>query len=135
MLFIFIFMSDCCMFQNISKVIVSTEQTKKQTRRSRWCAENHRGLMLKFRGGHLGLWRAFLNQFWPNLVHTHKNSLLNKFCSLRSIQMSIFLELFQKNQYLTIYIHISKGRNSVKNCSIGHIFFYRFRTFQWSFFF
>ena len=34
---------------------------------------------------------------------------------------------------LTIYIHISKGRNSLKNCSIDQIFFYRFKTFQYFF--
>ena len=39
-----------------------------KTRRSRWCAENHRGRMFKcqktkFRGGHLGFLQAFLNQF------------------------------------------------------------------------
>ena len=56
------------------------------------------------------------------------------FCSLCSIQMLIFFELFKKNSFLTIYIHILKGRNSVKNCSIDQIFFYRFRTFQLSFF-
>ena len=37
--------------------------------------------------------------------------------------MSIFLELFQKNPFLTIYIHISKARNSLKSCSIHQIFF------------
>ena len=68
----------------------------------------------KFRGGHLGFLAPFLNQFWPNLV---------QFCSLHSIQISIFLELFKKNSFLTIYIHISKGRNSLKNCSIDQIFF------------
>ena len=58
---------------------------------------------------------------------------LRFFCSLRSIQMSIFLELFMKNSFLTIYIHISKGRNSVKKLSIDQFFFYRFKTFQLSF--
>ena len=50
--------------------------------------------------------------------------LLNKFGSLRSIQMSIFLELFQKKKhFFTIYIHISKGRKPLKSCSIAQIFF------------
>ena len=49
--------------------------------------------------------------------------------------MSIFLELFKRNSFLTIYIHISKSRNSVKKFSIDQIFFfYMFRTFQLSFF-
>ena len=41
---------------------------KKKTRRSRWCAGNHRGLLLKlnFVAAILDIWRAFLNQFWPN---------------------------------------------------------------------
>ena len=30
--------------------------------------------------------------------------------------MSIFLELFLKDSFLTICIHISKGRNSLNNC-------------------
>ena len=33
------------------------------------------------------------------------------------------LELFKKNSFLTIYIHFSKSRNSLKNCSIDQIFF------------
>ena len=33
---------------------------------------------------------------------------------------------------MTIYTHLSKDRNSLKNCSIDHILFYRFRTFQLS---
>ena len=37
--------------------------------------------------------------------------------------MSIFLELFPKKQFLTIYIHISKDLNTLKNCSIDLIFF------------
>ena len=53
----------------------------------------------------------------------NKHSLLNKFCSLRCIQMSIFLELFKKKTFLTIYVHYSKCRNSLKNCSIDQIFF------------
>ena len=51
------------------------------------------------------------------------NSLLNNFCSLCSIQISILLELFKKNWFLTIYTHFSKGRNSLKNCSILTKFF------------
>ena len=51
--------------------------------------------------------------------------------SLYRIQMSIFLELFKKN-FLTIYIHILKGLNSLKIYSIDQIFFYRFRRFHWS---
>ena len=104
----------------------------------------------KFRGGFL----TSISQSILTKLGTHiQNSLLNKLCSLRSIQMSIFLELFQKKTFLTIYIqkilcihiqsdfylcvvfkcqyfwsysikkslltiyiHISKGRNSVKNC-------------------
>ena len=37
--------------------------------------------------------------------------------------MSIFLKLFHKNPFFTIYIHISKDRNSLINCSIDQIFF------------
>ena len=62
------------------------------------------------------------------------NSLLNHFCSLCSIQMSIFLELFQKKLILTIYIHISKGRNSLKNCSIDQIFFLQVQDIPIKFF-
>ena len=49
-----------------------------KTRRSRWCVDNHPGLMLKwqkklnFVAAILYFWRAFLYQFWPNLVHTYK---------------------------------------------------------------
>ena len=39
------------------------------------------------------------------------------FLFLCSIQMSIFLELLKKNGFLIIYIQISKGNNSLKNCS------------------
>ena len=58
---------------------------------------------------------------------------INFCCSLRSIQMSIILDLLKKNSFLIISVNISKSRNSVKNCSIDQIFFYRFRTFHWSF--
>ena len=56
-----------------------TLQKINKTRRSRWCAGNHRGPMLKckkkkkqlnFVVAILNFWRAFLNQFWPNFVHT-----------------------------------------------------------------
>ena len=47
------------------------------------------------------------------------------FCSLRSIQMSIFLDLFKKNSFLTIYIHISKGRNF---CSYSRKTHFRFSS-------
>ena len=88
-------------------------------------------------------WHFNIRPGWFPAIHPDRlvrpgthiyNSLLNKFCSLRNIQMSIFLELFQKNSFLTIYIHISKGRNLINNCAIDQIFFYRFRTFQLSFF-
>ena len=52
----------------------TTTQTQKQevTRRSRWCAGNHRGLMLKwqktkFRGGHLGFLKGFSQSILPKL--------------------------------------------------------------------
>ena len=56
------------------------------------------------------------------------------FFSLRSIQMSIFLELFQKNSFFTIYIHISKGHKSLKNCSIDLIFFLQVQNIPIKFF-
>ena len=40
--------------------------------------------------------------------------------------------ILEKPIFDHIYIHISKGRNSVKNC-LARFFFYRFRTFQLSF--
>ena len=77
----------------------------------------------RLRGGLLGFLTGISQPIWAKLGTHIQNSLLNKFCSLHSIQMSIFLELFKKNSFLTIYIHISKGRNSVKNCSVDQIVF------------
>ena len=47
-----------------------------------------------------------------------------------------FFLVIQENLFFTVYmyIHISKDCNSLKNCSIDLIFFYRFRIFQLHFF-
>ena len=74
----------------------------------------------------------------------HSLNLLRVHTASVSISAVTFLDKFNQ-RYLfccinskrsfSIYIHyISKGRNSSKNCSIGQIFFYRFNTFQVSFF-
>ena len=70
-----------------------------------------------------------LNQFWPNLVNTYKIQFWT-ICVLCVVCKCQSLELFKKNLFLAIYVHISKDRNSLKNCSIGQFFFYSFRTFQ-----
>ena len=78
----------------------------------------------KFCGGHLGFLTGISLSMLTELGTHILNSLLNKFCSLRSIQMSIFLELFQKNSFFIIYINISNGLNSRKNCSIDQLSYF-----------
>ena len=78
--------------------------------------------------GHNSLTNSLIHQIFFTGSEHYSNSVFFS-CSLRSIQMSIFLE---KKHFLPC-IHISKGRNSLKNCAMDQIFFYRFRTFQLSF--
>ena len=66
---------------------------------------------------------AFFNEFWPNLVDTYKIHFWINFVLCVVFKCQHFLELFLKKAFFTIYIHISKGRYSVKNCSIDQIFF------------
>ena len=85
---------------------------------------------LNFLAAILDFWRVFLNQFWPNLIHTYKIHFWISFVLCVVFKCQYFWSYSRKKPFFTIYIHISKGRNSLKDCSIDHIFFYRFRTFQ-----
>ena len=83
---------------------------KRKTRRSRWCAGNHRRLMLKcqktkYRGGHLGFLWPFINQFLPNLVPTYKMYSWTIFVLCVVFKCQYFLDLFKKNWFLTIYTY------------------------------
>ena len=72
-------------------------------------------------------WSDFFSTGWR-----HSNLF---FLFLRSIQVSIFLELFKKNTFLTIYIYIfQRAVTNSKSVRLIRFFFYRFRTFQLSFF-
>ena len=53
----------------------------------------------KFRGGYLGFLTGISQSILTKLGTHIYNSLLNKFCSLSRIQISIFLELFQKKKH------------------------------------
>ena len=50
---------------------------------------------------------------------------------MRSIQIP---GVIQENPIFAIYIHISKGRNSLKNCSIDQIFFLQVQDITIKFF-
>jgi len=69
------------------------------------------------------------------LINFDQTSLLNKFCSLRSIQMSIFLKLFQKNPFLPFIYIFQRAVTQSKIVRLTRFFFYGFRTFQLSFLF
>ena len=51
-----------------------------------------------------------------------ENGFLDNFCSLCSIEMSIFLKLYKKNKFFTIYSNTFKGHNSLKLFSIDLFF-------------
>ena len=64
-----------------------------------------------------------LNQFWKNLVHIHEIYSWTVFVLCVVFKCQYFMELFKKNWFFTVYIHISKDRNSLKKCSIDLRFF------------
>ena len=61
--------------------LTALKRNKKKTRRSRWCAGNHPGLMLKCKkkkeivAAILDFWRAFLNQFWSKQIKRKQGDL------------------------------------------------------------
>ena len=63
----------------------------------------------------------FLNQFWPSLVLTYKIHFWISFVLCAVFKCQYFWYFSRKKSFLTIFIHISKDRNSLKNCSIDQI--------------
>jgi len=57
------------------------------------------------------------------LINFDQTSLLNKFCSLRSIQMSIFLKLFQKNPFLPFIYIFQRAVTQSKIVRLTRFFF------------
>ena len=79
-----------------------------------------------------GEWVARL---WASMDFFYMFKTFQYFFSYAVFKCKYFWSYSRKTHFLTIYIHISKGLNSLKHCSIGQIFFYRFRTFELSFIF
>ena len=74
------------------------------------------------------------NQFWPNLVYTYKVHFWTILVLCVVFKYQYFMELFKKNLFFTVYIHISKDSNSLKNCSIEQIFFLQVKEIPIKFF-
>ena len=74
--------------------------------------------------------QSILNKFGTHIY----NSIRNKFCSLRSIQISISLEWLKKTHNLPIIYIFQRAITHSKIVRLTRFFFYRFRTFQVIFF-
>ena len=88
---------------------------------------------LSFVAAILDFWRAFLNQFWHNLVHTYKIHFWISFVLCVVFKCQCFWSYSRKKTVLP-FIYIFQRAVTHSKCSIDQIFFYRFRTFQLSFF-
>ena len=110
------------------------------TSRSRWCAGNHRGVMLKwqkklnFVAAILDFWRAFLNQFWPNLVHTYKIHFWISFVLCVVFKCQYFWSYSRKTHFWPFIYIFQRAINSLENCLTNHMcklyIFFKFFFFE-----
>ena len=89
---------------------------------------------LNFVAAILDFWRAFLNQFWPNLVHTYKIHFWISLVLCVVFKCQYFWSYSRKTHFWP-FIHIfQRAVTQSKIVRLTWFFFYRFRRFQWSFF-
>ena len=87
-----------------------------------------------FRGGHLGILAAISNQFWPNLVHTYKIHFWISFVLCVVFKCQNFWSYSRKKHFWPFMYIFQRAVTHSKIVRLTRFFFYRFRTFQLSFF-
>ena len=82
----------------------------------------------------LDFWQAFLNQFWPNLVHTYKIHFWISFVLCVVFKCQYFWSYSRKTHFLPFIYIFQRAVTHSKIVRFTRFFFYGFRTFQLSFF-
>jgi len=82
----------------------------------------------------LNFWRAFLNQFWPNLVHTYKIHFWISFVLCVVFKCQYFWSYSRKTHFWPFMYKFQRAVTHSKIVRLTRFFFYRFRPFQLSFF-
>ena len=89
---------------------------------------------LNFVAAILDFWRAFLNQFWPYLVHTYKIHFWISFVLCVVFKCQYFWSYYRKKHLWPFMYIFQRAVTHSKIVRLTRFFFYRFKIFQLSFF-